>query len=248
MRKQFTPAGIRLLEIDAKALRRGTSLSPIQALDQIARREHWDNWALLKKNAIPPTPSECLDMKIEPFLPGDPGVFLVKLSINDAKTLEKVDKRGGLSFELPAAPPRWILREFSDRTKHVDPYFDRGPLQPRGRFVNGIFLCIVSVNGVEPRDVDAVLAAGLMPIGMAIRMAATEALAVRLNAPADPPVRLFVSRRGANGLCTIDDQYFSSVEEAQRAEFPDNVVPISIRAESGSWMYQAPFGWQETAA
>ncbi|MDR7273122.1 hypothetical protein J2X20_005807 [Pelomonas saccharophila] len=243
MHTHFTPADIIRLERDVRALRReNPSLAHMRAFDLIAQREGWPNWALLKKNSIPPGPSECLKLVVEPFEPGDRGVFFVKLVIESPKLLAQM-KQSDLSFELPAPPPRWVIRQFLKRS---DPYLDRAPLAPRGRFVNGKFLCIVSANGVAPADVELEVAAQLQLVSAQIREAAIDALEALWHSSTPGLVRLFFSRPG-NGIREIDERAYSSLAAARQAQLPVEYEPIGIPTKDGWWTYQAPFGWQPPA-
>jgi hypothetical protein len=245
MQQRFTQSAIARFRRSAKESRRGTSLTQEEALDQIAQRKGWLNWELLHKNSIPPGPGECLDLWVEPFKPGDPGVFFFKLKFTDPKTWEALERRGDASFELPKVPANWIIRQFTQR---LDPYLDRRMPWLRGRFVSGKFLCIVSVNGVEPRDVDAEVAKSLMPLCAAIRAAATQGTEMWMNTPAEDRVKLYVSRRREDGVCEVDELSYLSVADAQGAAFQGNIQPIGIPTPEGWWTYQAPFGWQSPAA
>jgi len=50
--KKFSAQEISVLKREAKVLRRTNGLTHSQALDQIAKREGWTNWALLHKNSF----------------------------------------------------------------------------------------------------------------------------------------------------------------------------------------------------
>lgn len=246
MRTQFTADGINRLKRDAKILRRERSLTSIQALDQLAQREGWPNWALLQKNALPPDVDASLELIVQPFEPGDPGVFFLKLAIRDPKLRASLEKSGGLFFELPRMPVKWLVRRFTElRDSKPDPFLDFRFTSPRGQFLDGKFLCIVSTNGVQPTQVEAEIAAHLRPICARFRDAATEALKMRLDgSPEADQIRLFFSRTGANGIDEVDALTFDSLEEARNAKLPPGAQPIGIPRPEGWWIFQPPFGWQ----
>lgn len=242
MHTRFTPGEIAILDRDVKALRRSDPLlTQVQARDRIAQREGWPNWALLKKNAIPPGPAESLDLVVKPFEPGNRGVFFFKLAINDAKVLASVKRAGGLSFGLPALPQRWHIRDFLEGP---DPYLDRALLAPRGRFVEGKFLCIVSTDGVEPAEIEHEINARLSLVSARIREAATESLGWLFPTPEGGQVKLIFSRPGKNGVREIAERIYSSLSAAQGAQLSPDFEPIGIPTEDGWWIYQPPFGWQ----
>ncbi|MBR8007417.1 hypothetical protein [Burkholderia vietnamiensis] len=246
MRIQFTADGINRLKRDAKLLRRGTFLTQTQALDRVAEREGWPNWALLQKHSVVPSATASLELIVEPFVPGDRGVFFLKLAILDAKTLAALERMGGLSFELPPAPANWIFRRFTPiQHSQPDPFLDNRPPAPRGRFVGGKFFCIVSTNGVQPANIEAEIAAQLSPIGARFRHAALEALeALLATSYPTARVRLFFSRPGKNGVNEIDELTFASLEAAKSAKLPADANPIGIPTPDGWWVFQSPFGWQ----
>ena len=245
MRQRFTQSAIARFRRSAKESRRGISVTQEEALDQIAQRKGWPNWELLHKNSIPPEPGECLHLRVEPFEDGSPGVFFLKLEITDSKTWERWERRGDTWFELPMVPSKWLIRQFMPKS---DPFLDRVMPWLRGRFVGGKFLCIVSVNGVQPADVNAEVAQALMPLCAAIRAAVTRAMEERFSTPVEDRVKLYVSRRRDDGMCEIDELSYLSVADAQTAAFADNVQPIGIPTPGGWWTYQAPFGWQSPTA
>ncbi|KGX47773.1 hypothetical protein Y600_5920 [Burkholderia pseudomallei MSHR3709] len=246
MRTQFTADGIDRLKRDAKVLRRSTALTQMQALDQVAQREGWPNWALLHKHSLLPSLMASLELIVQPFIPGDRGVFFLKLAIRDAKIREALKRLGDLSFELPSLPSNWIVRRFTElQGQQPDPFLDWRPHQPRGRFVGGKFLCIVSTNGIQPTDIEAEIAAQLFPICARFRDAATEAAeALLATSPPTTRVRLFFSRPGANGIYEIAARTFGSLEEAKNAALPPDAQPIGIPGPDGWRIFQSLFGWQ----
>ncbi|WP_162730844.1 glyoxalase superfamily protein [Achromobacter xylosoxidans] len=175
MRTQFTTDGIDRLKREAKDLRRDNStLTQNQALDLIAKQHGWNNWALLQRNSVDAGP---LELALRPFEPGDRGVFFLKIAIRDSKLLAKSERLGSLSFKLPGVPTNWLIRRFTEvRDFQPDPYLDFRFASPRGRFVKGKFLCVVSTNGVQEPDIESVISVDLHPIRELFRDAATAML------------------------------------------------------------------------
>lgn len=175
MRTQFTTDGIDRLKREAKdLLRDNPTMKWSQALDLIAKQHGWNNWALLQKNSADAGP---LELVLRPFEPGHRGVFFLKIAIRDSKLLAKSERLGGLSFELPGVPPNWLIRRFTEiRDFRPDPYLDFRFASPRGKFVKGKFLCVVSTNGVQQADIESAIATGLHPIREKFRRAATAML------------------------------------------------------------------------
>lgn len=175
MRTQFTTDGIDRLKRDAKALRRDIpTLTQNQALDLIAKQHSWDNWALLQKNSVDAGP---LELELRPFEPGDRGVFFLKIAIRNSKLLAKLGRLGSLSFELPHVPTNWLIRRFTEvHNFQPDPYLDFRFAAPRGKFVKGKFLCVVSINGVQEPDIESTISTGLLPIREQFWNAATAKL------------------------------------------------------------------------
>ncbi len=245
MRTQFTTCAIDRLRRDAKVLRHSNPLlKQNQALDQIAQQHGWPNWAILQKNSVRPSLSESLELVVQPFEPGDRGVFFFKIAIRDAKVFAELERAGGLSFELPRVPSNWLIRRFTEiRDFKPDPYLNFGYGLPRGKFVNGRFLCIVSTNGVREPDIENEIAMRLMPICAQFQEAAI-AMAEMLLPPSSMAnrVRLFFSRPRTNGVQQIDVQTFETLEAAKNATLPLGARPIGIRGSDGWWFFQPSLG------
>lgn len=74
-------------------------------------------------------------------------------------------------------PTNLLIRRFTEvRDFQADPYLDFRFASPRGRFVKGKFLCVVSTNGVQEPDIESVVSADLHPIRERFRDAATAML------------------------------------------------------------------------
>jgi len=249
MPTRFSPADVEQLRREAKVLRRSGALTQSQALDQVAQRQGWTNWALLQRNALPAELHDAIQLSVEQYRGGDRGVFVLQISLTDPKLLVELSRSGEFSFELPQVPQRWIVRRFTElRGSAPDPFLDRRWETPRGRFVDGRFICIVSTNGVQPDRVEAEIAVGLDPLCARIRHEALAALAGRQAAQsAALPVRLFFARPQSGGADEICDTPYPTLEDALKAELPPGSRAIGVPTEHGWWTYQPPFGWQAPA-
>lgn len=249
MPTRFSPADVEQLRREAKALRRSGALNQTQALDQIAQRQGWANWALLQRNALPAELHDAIQLSVEPYRGGDRGVFVLQISLTDPKLRAALSRSSELSFELPQVPQRWIVRRFTElRGSAPDPFLDRRWERPRGRFVDGQFICIVSTNGVQTDHVEAEIAVGLEPLCARFRHEALAALAARQTEQgAALPVRLFFSRPQSGGADEICDTPYPTLEDALKAELPPGARAIGVPTEQGWWTYQPPFGWQAPA-
>lgn len=245
----FTPADVEQLRRQAKAQRSGTALTQTQALDQIAKEQGWPNWALLQKNAQPAALEDALQLSIEQYRGGDRGVFVLQLRLNDQKLRAVLERGGELSFELPPVPPRWIVRRFTElRGSAPDPFLDRRWDAPRGRFVEGRFLCIVSTNGVQDNEVEAEIASRLSLLGASFREQAIVALTEGTDGRhVGHLVRLFYSQPKPGGGDEILELTFGTLDEARQAELPPGARAIGVPTPQGWWTYQRQFGWQPPA-
>jgi len=232
---------------DAKALRRGDqTLTQTQALDIVAQREGWPNWALLERNLQPLSLDEQVKTSVEPYEGGVPGVFLVRLVLQDKDVIGTIKRAGGLAFELPAIPPRWFVRRFTNHEDRADdPFLDRRAKIPLGRFVDEQFLCILSTNGVQPSEIGAEVDAQLNRLAANFHHEAVRALASLQNGDSSSEVTLLFAAINAHGIRSVEQLRFASISQAQEAKLGENDIPILIIAQDRSLMYQHPFGWTE---
>ena len=116
-------ADLRRLKGDAQALRaeslRADPDSPLaqaKALDKVAQREGWANWALLQRSistAGPVAAAQAMQLQVRPFEGGDAGVVLLSIRLTDRASQALLARSGGLVFALPPCPRHWILRCFT---------------------------------------------------------------------------------------------------------------------------------------
>lgn len=232
MRTHFTTNSIDRLKRNAKDLRRSNPLlKQSQALDHIAQQNGWPNWALLQRNSVTPR----LELTLQPFKLGSRGVFFLKIAIRDTKTCAELERAGGLSFYLPRIPSNWLIRRFTAvRDYKPDPYLSFVHERPRGKFVNGKFLCIVSTNGVQEPEIENEIKKGLMPIGAQLWDAAIAMAETSLTpSPIATNVRLFFSRPGTSDVYQIEEQTFETLEAAKNATLPLRAQPIGISGPEG---------------
>ena len=246
MTTSFNHAGLVRLQGDGKALRRADcSLTQTQALDLVAQREGFTNWALLRKHAVTPSPDASLKATLAPFEGGQPGVYVLKLVV-EPDFCAAYDGAQKLSFELPAVPQRWIVRRFTEqRDFGADKYLENIRSVPHGRFEAGKFFCIVSTNGLQPHEIDAEVALGLGQVAIGFRLAAVQALEHLAGRSAIETARLFYSVANAKGIQSLVEKSFPSAEDAMNGAREVAGHPIAVTAGARRWAFQPAFGWSE---
>lgn len=245
MGTRFSPPQIEQLKRRAKELRRaGESLSQSAALNHVARENGWTNWALLARNSLPAS-DDLVTLDCQRYPGGTEGVLLVDMAIVNLE-LRKALRGDSLCFALPARRG-WLFRGAGPQPHEVMPHIDLRHGDPRGIFVNGSWQAILSINGVQPSEIRANMAATLPGLLRDLKASAFTALLpyIASTAPtAGGRVRLFFSRQGDNGLPEVAERTYATVTEAKAAEFPDGWVKIGIPLSDGKWLtHQLPFGW-----
>jgi hypothetical protein len=245
MGTRLSPPQIEQLKRRAKELRRADeSLSQSAALNHVARENGWTNWALLARNSLL-APDDLLTLDCQRYPDGMEGVLLVDMAIVDLE-LRKALAGDSLCFTLPVQRG-WLFRRADPQPHEVMPHIDLRQGDPRGIFVNDSWRAILSINGIQPPEIRAHMAATLPGLLRDLKASAFAALLpyIASTAPtAGGQVRLFFSRPGENGLPEVAERTYATVAEAKAAEFPDDWVRIGIPLSDGKWLtHQLPFGW-----
>lgn len=245
--KNYTASEINRLKQDAKKLRRSDpALKHVDALNAIAQREGWPTWSALHSGATAPSFSESLKFLIRPISHGQRGAFALTLSI-DASRFRPSMATGGLSFELPKFPVDWGLR-MANGTIYVQDIssFRSVSRSVVGTFVEGKFECSIFVHKAGSGAFEWKVAQQLLPMCAQIREAVNVASENWLPNPTEESkARLFFSLPREKGRQTLQEQTFSTLEDAQNATLDPEAIRVGISDADGWWFHSLYGGWKK---
>jgi len=183
-------------------------------------------------------------------LPGGvPGVFQVEMNIVDEE-LRKSMLKERLSFPLPQYKG-WFFRGAEAQQHKFGRYFDTNAGPRRGLFVEARWQAILSINGVQSKDVEGHVLATRHEVLGALHLSALEALLPQLasiSPMAGGRARLFFTRMGPYGVSQLGERNYDTVAEAKAAVLPDGWIKVGIPQADGSWVtYQRRLGWSDEA-
>lgn len=244
MRKLFSHTRVEQLRREAKTLKKSSTppYTLSQAQDHIAQREGWDCWALLVKNSKLDSVKSQISIDVRPFVGGMKGVFVIKVEATGLK-LATARQAGSLFVELPTWP-RWLVRAATKPQHRLAPNLDLSTAAIRAVMIDGTWTAVVSVNGVQERELDKVIASDLPLIMAQIQEKFIATLDVASGrSDAGHSFRLFHSKPN-RGVSSVDFLVFDSLKAAMEADLSPGCQRIGIPTHDGWWVHSQGFGWQ----
>lgn len=244
----FSPAGVQRLRRAARVLRRDdTTLTQVQALDLIAHRHGWPNWALLHRNVAAAPPSSALRYELSPAAHGAAGVWRLELVLIGRRARALASQAPEVWFALPALPPGWFLGPGPVATgSSADPYLHASWPPARGRLVGGRFACVVSIDSTSPVDQAAEqlrqFAAGVQ------RLAGVALDAALAGSAAEGGAMLFFTQCDSDGVEAVWEERHRDLSAAKEACELDGRRPSAILAPDGWWSFSRRLGWRPVPA
>jgi len=244
---RFSAPQLERLKREAKHRRHAdSSLTQAQALDQVAVDQGWPSWPLLVKHSITDI-AHNVNLDCRKFQGGMPGVFEVEMNIVDEDVRNSM-LRERLRFPLPQHRG-WLFRGVESMQHEFGRYFDTNTTS--GLFVEARWRAILSINGIQPDDVEGHVLGTRHDVLGALHLAALEALLPQLasiSPTAGGQVRLFFTRPSADGVAQLGERNYDTVAEAKASVLPDGWIKVGIPRMDGSWIsYQKRLGWSDDA-
>lgn len=244
----FSPPGVQRLRRAARDLRLiDTTLNQVQALDLIAQRHGWPNWALLHRNVAATPPSSALRYRLAPAARGAAGVWCLELLLSGRRARALASRAPDLWFSLPALPPGWFLGPGPTATStSADPYLHASWPLARGRLLNGRFLCFVSVGSAASVDQAAEQLRKFAAVVQRLARVALDALLA--ESAAEGGATLFFTQRDSDGVETVWEERHRDLSAAEEASELDGRRPSAILAPDGWWSFSKRLGWRPVPA